>query len=84
MSGISATESRKLEQLLSKSYDYLIENFHKFTETNKTKIALALVSRRVPNETKSVVEGEITHTITDMDLEERANELANSRIISEN
>ena len=38
------------EQVLTKCWQYLFENFHKFNETNKIKIAIALSTKNLPQE----------------------------------
>lgn len=40
-------DTRDLQSLLLKSYRYLLNNFHKFDQTNKVKIALKLVEKHV-------------------------------------
>lgn len=41
----SANEERKLTDLADITYDYLVDNFHKFTEDNKIRIALEIQKR---------------------------------------
>lgn len=45
---------KKQEQLYNLCYDYLNDNFHKFTDANKLKVSLALATKMAP----SNVEGE--------------------------
>ena len=58
---MNTTKSEKAvkELLLNKTWEYLNENFHKFTETNKIKIALALCTKNLPTEIQGNVE--LTH-----------------------
>ncbi len=42
------------ELVLGKCWEYINENFYKFNETNKIKVALALLQKSMP----TVVEGE--------------------------
>jgi len=42
-------EERAVQELLRKSAEYLVMNFHKFDENKKVKIALELIKRRVPD-----------------------------------
>jgi hypothetical protein len=44
--------------VVANCWQYLYENFHKFSETNKIKIALELAKKDIPVE----VAGEIAHT----------------------
>ena len=48
----------KQTRLYNMSYDYLLDNFHKFSEANKIKIALQLTSKMVPTQ----LEGGLTLT----------------------
>lgn len=56
MEGIStspkAGASIKLKQfrLYEMCYDYLIDNFHKFTDANKLKVSLSLATKMAPSE----------------------------------
>ena len=36
------------EEVLTKTWQYLFDNFHKFTEANKIKVALALAGKSIP------------------------------------
>uniref|UniRef100_A0A6M3KTP3 Uncharacterized protein n=1 Tax=viral metagenome TaxID=1070528 RepID=A0A6M3KTP3_9ZZZZ len=40
------------ELFVGKCWDYLNDNFHKFTETNKIKIALEITKKNMPTEFK--------------------------------
>lgn len=53
---------RKQDKIYSMCHDYLIDNFHKFSDANKIKISLALASKMVPTTQKH--EGEITFNKT--------------------
>lgn len=50
MSDISKYEKSIKELFVGKCWSYLDENFHKFSETNKIKIALELCKKDVPQE----------------------------------
>lgn len=39
----------KQERLYTLCHDYLIDNFHKFSEANKLKVALVLASKMAPS-----------------------------------
>lgn len=41
-------EEQSQVKLIDKSYEYLLEQFHKFTENNKVKIALEIVKKHLP------------------------------------
>ena len=43
-------EKKAKELLLDKTWEYLNDNFHKFNEQNKIKIALALCTKAMPTE----------------------------------
>lgn len=43
-------EKSKKEILIGKSWEYLLDNFHKFNEANKIKIALAIVNKDMPTQ----------------------------------
>jgi len=50
MSSITSTESYIKKEVLSKCWSYLNDNFHKFSDTNKIKIALELSKKDMPTE----------------------------------
>lgn len=35
-------------QVIQNSWNYILENFHKFTEANKIKVVLAIISKDMP------------------------------------
>lgn len=43
------------------SHRYIIDNFHKLTESNKIKVSLAIVSKLIPQE--NILDGNITNTV---------------------
>ena len=45
---ISQSIKEKQKKLYEMSHDYLIDNFHKFTEVNKIKVSLAIVIKHIP------------------------------------
>jgi len=47
------------EKVISNSWDYIHENFHKFNESNKIKIVLAIITKNMP----TVIEGEVTNVV---------------------
>ncbi len=47
-------EKKSKQQLLSKTWRYLDDNFHKFSQNNKIKIALALCIRDLTTEKETV------------------------------
>ena len=49
------------EQVLTQSWSYLRDNFHKFSETNKIKVALALTTKNIP--IQSTVDGNLNVTM---------------------
>ena len=62
---MNTTNEQKVDKksLLSKGWTYLNDNFHKFTEDNKIRIALELVKKDMPTQ----IEGELNSNITHMD-----------------
>ena len=55
-------EKQAKKELLNKCWTYLRDNFHKFNDTNKIRVALELVKKDMPTQ----LEGEIGHRITQM------------------
>ncbi len=49
----SANEERKFKDLSNITFDYLVNNFHKFTEQNKIKIALEIQKRVIPTKVEA-------------------------------
>lgn len=47
------------QEVISKCWSYLRDNFHKFNETNQIKIALALATKDIPQE----IIGDVTHYV---------------------
>lgn len=55
--GNTTTEEKTVKQIfVGKCWQYLNDNFHKFTEPNKIKIALTMAQKDLPQ----VVEGAVT------------------------
>lgn len=44
----SIADRKKQEKLYEICHDYLIDNFHKFTEANKIKVASAICTKYIP------------------------------------
>ena len=69
MSGISTSKyagaslKKKQERLYQLCHDYLIDNFHKFSEANKLKVALQLSSKMVPQEKSVDMDGQLKVTM---------------------
>lgn len=61
---IASKELKKT--VIRKTWDYINDNFHKFNDNNKIKIALAVMGKDMPNK----IEGELT-TYTKMDRIEK-------------
>ena len=61
---MNTTNEQKTDKrsLLHKGWTYLNDNFHKFTEDNKIRIALELVKKDMP----TMIEGELNQKITQM------------------
>lgn len=55
MSGITAEnrtkhQQRQVKDLIALTYEYLVDNFHKFSPANKLKVALEIQKRVLGNE----------------------------------
>ena len=59
---ISKSEKTIKELFVGKCWSYLNDNFHKFSEPNKIKIALELCKKNIPQE----LEGNINANVTMM------------------
>lgn len=57
-SNVGISIKNKQERLYTLCHDYLIDNFHKFTEANKIKVALVLASKMAPQQ----IEGQYSVT----------------------
>jgi len=62
MSDISKSEKSIKQLFVGNCWSYLNDNFHKFSETNKIKIALELCKKDIPTE----LSGSVDHNITVM------------------
>ena len=58
MSRLSKGETGIKELFIGNCWQYLNDNFHKFTETNKIKVALEIVKKNIPQQ----IEGEVKVT----------------------
>ena len=67
----SEREKSAKELLMGTSWKYLLDNFHKFKQASKIKIALTLCSKDIPQE----IIGDMTHKITQMPTIEKGNRL---------
>ena len=50
MPDITREEKQARDILIDKSYSYLNDNFHKFTETNKIRVALEIIKKAMPTQ----------------------------------
>lgn len=65
-------QERSLKELfVGKCWKYLDDNFHKFVERDRIKIALTLCTKDIPQE----VTGDLTHKIMQMPTIEKGNRL---------
>ena len=60
-------EKKNKATLLHKCWTYLNENFHKFNEDNRIRIALELTKKNMP----TILEGDLNTTITHMPMIEK-------------
>lgn len=64
MSGISQVDKILKEKVLDLCWEYIRDNFHKFNETNKIKISIALCTKNIPQ----AVEGVSTQVVVMNDI----------------
>ncbi len=57
MPNIPSQESYRKAEVLNKCWEYLLDNFHKFSDLNKIKIAISLVTRDMPTKLEGEVKG---------------------------
>lgn len=57
MPNIPSQESYRKAEVLNKCWEYLLDNFHKFSDTNKIKIAISLVTKDMPTKLEGEVKG---------------------------
>jgi hypothetical protein len=78
---VGASIKKKQEKLYDLCYDYLVENFHKFSDVNKLKVALSLATKMAP--AQASVDGNYTVTkMSAVKIEEKTLEftIGNNRI----
>ena len=59
---ITKQEKKHKVEVLDKCWEYLRDNFHKFSESNKIRVALELTKKDMPNK----LEGEVNAKVTMM------------------
>jgi len=59
MPDITLSEKSKRNLLIGKTWEYLCDNFHKFNEENRIRIALELCKKNMP----TILEGDMTNKI---------------------
>lgn len=62
-SNVGASLKSKQTKLYTLCHDYLIDNFHKFSEANKLKVALVLAGKMVPQEKSVDLDGQLKVTM---------------------
>lgn len=62
MPDITLAEKSKRNYLIGKSWEYLADNFHKFSQDNRIRIALEVCKKNMP----TILEGEVNTKITQM------------------
>lgn len=62
MPDITLAEKSKRNMLIGKTWEYLCDNFHKFSEDNKIRIALEIAKKNMP----TILEGELNQKIVQM------------------
>ena len=63
MPDITKAEKSKRNLLIGKTWEYLCDNFHKFNEENRIRIALELCKKNMP----TIIEGELNNNVTMME-----------------
>ncbi len=71
MANITGREKQLREAVLDSCWEYLRDNFHKFSEANQLKVSIALCTKNLPQE----INGELTHKVTQMPTIEKGNRL---------
>jgi len=75
MPDITREEKQARELLINRSYTYLNDNFHKFTETNKIRVALEIIKKAMPTQLEH--SGEVIYTkMTHIKVEHNPMELS--------
>ena len=64
MPDITLAEKSKRNMLIGKTWEYLCDNFHKFNEDNRIRIALEIAKKNMP----TIIEGEMHNKITQMPM----------------
>lgn len=59
MSGISQVDKILKEKVLDLCWEYLHDNFHKFNETNKIKVSMALCTKNIPQKVEGMDQKQI-------------------------
>jgi hypothetical protein len=78
MGALTSTEVYAKIEVLKKCWVYLLDNFHKFNETNKIKIAIALTTKDLPTK----VEGDVGGTKVIIVKDKEKNGASNNRGIA--
>lgn len=74
---ITAQQETVRQKVLTKLWDYVDENFHKFTDANKIKIVVSLCSRSMPQ----IIEGNYSVTkMPTVKIDDKEQELNFGRI----
>jgi hypothetical protein len=60
---VGASIKAKQFKLYDMCYDYLIDNFHKFTEANKLKVSLALATKMAPAQIEGGLAGQTNQRV---------------------
>jgi len=74
MPDITLNEKKSRNLLIGKSYEYLNDNFHKFKENNRIKVALEIIKKSMPTQLEH--SGDIKYTrMTSIVIEHKTQEL---------
>ncbi len=79
----SQDNSEVKTRVIRKMWSYIDQNFHKFTEQNKVKVALALAQKDMPTQLDGKVSETIINVIkasTNMEVKEKINEHNDRRL----
>jgi hypothetical protein len=59
----SFEEAKSMRELINKCKLYFNENFHKFSETNKIKVGLAILTKSMPTQVEGELKGDGTKVV---------------------
>jgi len=76
MPRVKQEEQQVREQLVNKCFVYLNDNFHKFKEAKKIRIAIDIIKKSLPQQMEH--KGELSHNFFFKEMEKKAKEVKES------